>query len=91
MFCREIEDSLNGIGRCLRIDSAMTNADLPKFIDVKVDELSKCKDYPVALKHDIKVTLTNQALGTFYWASLLLHDISKTRSPLKLEGKLGIL
>jgi hypothetical protein len=51
----EIEDSLHGIGRCLPIDSAMTNTDLSKFIDVKADELSRCKDYPVALRHDVKV------------------------------------
>jgi len=43
----------------------MINTDLSKFIDVKVEELSRRKDYPVALKHDIKAALTNQALGTF--------------------------
>jgi len=69
----------------------MINTDLSKFIDVKVDEPSRCKDYPVALKHDIKVASTNQALGTFSWASLVLHDISETKVTSKVRGKLGIL
>lgn len=83
----EIEDSLSGIGKCPRIDSAMINTDLSKFIDVKVDELARCKDYLVALKHDIKVASTNQALGTLSWTSLILQDISKTKITSKVRGK----
>lgn len=70
-------------GGVCALDSAMINTDLSKFMDVKVDELSRCKDYPVALKHDIKVASTNRALGTFLWASLVLHDISETQDYLQ--------
>jgi hypothetical protein len=41
----------------------MINTDLSKFIDVKVDELSRCKDYPVTLKHDIQGCVDKPSLG----------------------------
>jgi hypothetical protein len=55
------------------------------------DWLSRGKDYPAALNHGIKVASTNQALGTFLWASLVLHGIPKAKITSKVRGKLGIL
>ena len=90
---QEIEDTLRDdegrdVGERLRMDSPKINSDLFKFIDVKVDELSSRKGYPVELKQEIKVVLTEQAGGTFLWASLVLDDISRTKVTSKVRAKL---
>jgi len=77
--------------RSLRIDSAKINTDLSKFIDVKVDRLSKDNGYPTTLAKDIKAALTMGAGGTFLWASLVLVDISKTKIAAKVTKKLNNL
>jgi hypothetical protein len=71
----EIREFLCEIGRCLRIDSKMVPNDLAQFIDVKVDELCRIKEYPPKLKEDIKSSLTNKVGGTFLWTWLVLDDI----------------
>jgi hypothetical protein len=61
----------------LRVDSGKVNADLSKFIQVKVDDLSKKKSLPLQLKQDVEDALKNKAEGTFLWASLVIDDLYK--------------
>jgi hypothetical protein len=78
---QEIEDTLRDVGECLRIDSSKINADLSKFVDVKVDELSRRKDYPTTLQHDIKVALTRMLGDTFYGLRLSSTRFPRLRPP----------
>src|SRR5579862_3949385 len=63
------------IGGHLRISSEEVNADLSKFIQVRVDDLSKKKKYPTGLKELIEETLQKKAGGTFLWVSLVLKSL----------------
>ncbi len=49
----------------LRVDSSSVSADPVKFIDARVDELSKLKRYGPKQKASIKDALTEKAGGTF--------------------------
>jgi hypothetical protein len=62
----------------LQLDSGIVKADLLKFIDVRVDEISKAMSYPPGLKKETKKILTQNAGGTFLWASLVIDDLSRT-------------
>lgn len=77
-------------GRTLPLDVAEINTDLLKFIDVKVNKLSKSKEYPPDLTEYIKTALTEGAGGTFLWVSLILDDIRDTK-PSKIRKKLSDL
>ena len=63
----------------LRIDSGKINADLEKFIDARVDELSREKKYTDTLTRSVKDALKDRAGGTFLWVSLVLQDLAKNR------------
>jgi hypothetical protein len=90
----DIEESLSEISpkiRNLQLDSGKVNADLSKFIDVKVDELSTQKSYPPNLKQTIKDALTKKAGGTFLYVSLVLDDLKRTKISSQVKRKLQIL
>ena len=77
----DIEESLSAVGPAvqnLQVDSGRVNHDLHRFINVRVDELSKMKGYKSALKDKIRCALTEKAGGTFLYVSLVLHDLKKT-------------
>ena len=74
--------------RHLQIDSGKVNNDLSKFIDVKVDVLSRLKGYNLELKEKIKFTLTEKAGGTFLFVSLVLHDLKMTKATFQVQQKL---
>jgi hypothetical protein len=59
----------------LRIDPGMVNADLQKFIDIRVDEIV---DFSNTLKKTTKDMLKKYAGGTFLWVSLVIDDLSRT-------------
>ena len=76
--CRPEEDIQNylfDINGYLRVDSAKVNADLSKFIQVKVNDLSRKKRYSDELKNKVQSALITKAEGTFLWASLVLADL----------------
>lgn len=77
----EIEESLASIPamRNLQIDSARINGDLHKFINTRVDELSRRKGYNADLQETIKRTLMQKAEGTFLYVSLILDDLARTQ------------
>lgn len=87
----EIVQTLFAVGRYLRIDLGNINTDLSRFIDIRVDELSRDKGYPNKLAQDIKHALRDYVGGTFLWASLVLDDIFKTKMASKVRGKLEAL
>lgn len=75
---QEIEKFLSNAGSHVHLDADMIQADLTRWIDVKVGELARHKSYPAALTRDIKTTLRDKAGGTFLWASIVLESISET-------------
>ena len=94
IICRpesDIQGYLQDINGHLRIDSGKVNADLSKFIQVKVNDLSKKKKFPPQLKQDVEDALKKKAEGTFLWASLVINDISKTTLASKVRKKLQAL
>ena len=87
----DIEESLTAASPAIRnlpVDSGKVNDDLSKFIDVKVDELSKSKKCCAKLKEEIKQALTIKAEGTFLYVSLVLDDLKKANVPLQVRKKL---
>jgi ankyrin repeat protein len=88
----DIEDAAGVIGQSLRVDSAKVNDDLSKFIDIRIDELKvKKPTFPVRLIEDIRTALRDKAGGTFLWASLVLKDISSSKTSREARGKLEVL
>jgi len=87
----DISDELIDPRRSVRIDSSKINADLWKYIQTRVNELSTKKKYPSKLKQDIQGTLSEKAGGTFLWVSLILKDISETTVISKVRTKLQSL
>jgi ankyrin repeat protein len=88
------EESLSRVSpkiRNIQIDSGKVNADLSKFIDVKVDELSRQKRYSPNLKQTIKDALTVKAGGTFLYVSLVLDDLKRTKISSQVKRKLQTL
>jgi hypothetical protein len=80
MTCRQEPDILEfNMNGDLQIDSGEVNADLSKFIQAKVSDLSSRKKYPPGLTHDIEDTFRKKAGGTFLWASLVLEDLRNTK------------
>ena len=87
----DIEESLSAVGPAvqnLQVDSGRVNHDLNKFINVRVDELSKMKGYKSPLKEKIRSALTEKAGGTFLYVSLVLHDLKKTIISAQVTQKL---
>jgi hypothetical protein len=84
----DIESELSDIGGYLRVDSAKINSDLSKFIEVRVNDLSRKKNYSDDLKKIVKEALTTKAEGTFLWVSLVQVDLEKTRSKHQVKEKL---
>ncbi|OAP55707.1 hypothetical protein AYL99_09859 [Fonsecaea erecta] len=74
----DIHDELSGVGVSLSIDSSKVNADLAEYIEVKVEELTKRRDYNKELKDDIREALANKAGGTFLWVSLMFKVLCET-------------
>src|SRR5205814_5593511 len=75
----DIRETLHDVAHVLRIDSGTVNADLSKYIDFRADELNKAKNCGEKLTRDIKDALMQKAGGTFLWASLVLHDLFKSK------------
>ena len=79
----DIAESLSAVSlaiRSLQINSGKVNKDLSKFIDIKVDILSRVKGYNLELEEKVNFTLTEKAGGTFLFVSLVLHDLEKTKA-----------
>ena len=74
----DILDELNDLDKSVHIDSDKINADLFKYIQTRVNELLKKKNYSQKLQQDIQNVLFKKAEGTFLWVSLILNDIFKT-------------
>ncbi|PMD29581.1 hypothetical protein L207DRAFT_445284, partial [Hyaloscypha variabilis F] len=77
---KDIEKSLSGTSPAiqkLQIDSGRINDDLSRFIDSRVDEISKQKAYSSKLAQTVKDALMAKAGGTFLYTSLALDDISE--------------
>ncbi|KAL9125503.1 MAG: hypothetical protein Q9217_005304 [Psora testacea] len=74
--------------RDLQVGSGRVNGDLSEFIDVKVEELSKKKNYKSKLKEEIKHALTEKAEGTFLYVSLVLDDLKTTKILSQVRRKL---
>ena len=72
----------------IHVDSGRVNHDLQKFINVKVDELSKTKRYKSGLRDKIRDALTDKAGGTFLYVSLVLHDLQKITISAQVTQKL---
>ncbi len=87
----DISDELIDSRRSICIDSSKINADLWKYIQTRVNELSTKKKYPSKLKQDIQDVLSKKAGGTFLWVSLVLKDISETTVISKVRTKLQSL
>ncbi len=85
----EIEDILTFDDGTLRIDSATVNADLSKFIEVKINELADMRNsWPEDLVQEIRETLQEKIGGTFLWASLVLDNIFKIKIAPMVRKKL---
>ena len=87
----EIQEALLDVKGHLRVDSGKVNVDLSRFINVKVDELSRRKAYKPKMTQTIKDALTEKAGGTFLWASLVLDDLGKTKISSQVKQKLQTL
>jgi len=66
------------------------NADLSKFITIKIDELARKKSYAIKLKDDVRELLASKAEGTFLWISLVLAVLGNTPKH-KVKEKLNAL
>ncbi|CZR43680.1 uncharacterized protein FPRO_07403 [Fusarium proliferatum ET1] len=71
----EPEVVLKDVGRHLRIDATINN-DLNRFIEWKLQDLSKQQHLPVDLKSQLREILTKPD-NTFIWVSLVLEEISR--------------
>ena len=85
---REENDIAGPAIQNLQIDSGRVNDDLYKFINVKVDELSKKKGYQPKQEDMIKHALTEKAGGTFLYISLVVQDLAKTKIFSQVRKKL---
>ena len=87
----DIEESLS-VGsqaiRNLQVDSGKVNGDLAKFIDAKVDDLSRRKGYSESLRGMIKRALIEKAGGTFLYVSLVLDDLNTAKVQSLVRKKL---
>ena len=78
----------------LRIDLGTINADLKKYIVVKVEEfMTKIKDLKPkpGTENEIRKSLIGKAGGTFLWISLVLDFMSNSKSLGQLRQKLSKL
>ena len=78
----DIEESLTTASpsiRNIRVDTGKVNDDLSKFINIRVDELSRKKGYQPNQKDIIKRTLTDKAGGSFLYVSIVLHELQKAK------------
>ena len=90
----DIKESLLSIHpkiQSLQLDSGMINADLSKFINVRVDELSTKKGYTLKQTQEIKGALIKKAGGTFLYVSLVLEDLSRIKIISQIKQKLKAL
>ena len=65
---------------CIRLDpdaDREVNSDICRFIDVKVDELSACGNYPGPLRLHVKHIFLNRAEGTFLWVGIVASELRK--------------
>ena len=53
------------------------NSDICRFIDVKIDELSACGNYPEPLRVHVKHVFLNRAEGTFLWVGIVASELRK--------------
>lgn len=67
----------------IRLDADAANEvnnDICRFIQVKVDELSRYRQYPEPLRRYVKDVLLNRAAGTFLWIGIVAKELSKYTS-----------
>ena len=86
----DIEESFSAASPAiqnLQVDSGKVNDDLSKFIDFKVDKLSKKKRYQ-PMQDRIKSALTEKAGGIFLYVSLVLQDLETVTISRNIKKKL---
>ena len=77
----DIVESLSAVSppiRHIQVDSGKVNDDVSKFVDTRVNDLSRRKGYDAELQNEIKTALKNKAEGTFLYVSLVLSILAKT-------------
>ena len=80
---------LSGFPR-VRLDPDMDNeirGDIDRFIDYKINDLSKVKHYPESLRLHVKKTFRDRAQGTFLWVGIVAEELRKCRAT-QVEEKL---
>jgi ankyrin repeat protein len=89
--CRHDKDIIRELGNIstyLHVDAGKVNADLRKFIAIKVTETSGLNRWTPNLKNTVQEALIKKAGGTFLWASLVLKELEKTDKD-QVRGKLN--
>jgi ankyrin repeat protein len=87
----DIEEKARSLGQILNLDSAKINADLLKFIEVKIAKVRNVKNFRGTLIQDITNALKENHGGTFLWASLVLEDIFAAKTTKAARRKLNSL
>jgi hypothetical protein len=56
------------------------NSDIHQFIEAKVNELSKYKQYPEPLRAHVGKVFLNRAKGTFLWVGIVANELRKYKA-----------
>ena len=56
------------------------NVDIRNFVDVKINELSRYRNYPPFLRDKIKKTFQDRANGTFLWVGIVAQALRKYKA-----------
>lgn len=56
------------------------NDDIDRFINVKVDELTVCRQYPEKLRTHVETIFRKRARGTFLWVGVVANALKKYRA-----------
>ena len=59
---------------------AEVNSDIRRFIEIKVNELSKYRQYPGPLHAHVKKVFLNRAKGTFLWVGIVANELRKYKA-----------
>lgn len=81
-FPEVIPEVLSSFSR-IRLDgdaASDVKVDIRNFIDVKIDELSRYRDYPPFLRHRMRKTFQDRANGTFLWIGIVAQALRKYKA-----------
>jgi hypothetical protein len=65
------------------------NSDIHRFVEVKVNELSKYRQYPEPLHVHVKKVFLNRAEGTFLWVGIVANELRKYKAT-EVESALNL-